>query len=106
MKRYAQIVKLRPECEQEYMRIHTEVWPEVLATIHRCNIRNYSIFLCDGLLFGYFEYHGIDFLADMAKMAEDPNTQRWWDITSPMQERLQTSGTKQWAEAKEVFHVD
>jgi uroporphyrinogen decarboxylase len=34
-------------------------------------------------LFAYFEYHGTDYAADMAKMAADPKTQEWWtDIYS------------------------
>ena len=53
--------------------------------IRECNIRNYSIFHKDGLLFAYFEYVGDDFDADMAKMAADPETQDWWDIMMPMQ---------------------
>jgi L-rhamnose mutarotase len=42
--------------------------------IRKCNIRNYSIFFKDDQLFGYFEYHGTDFGADMARMAADPKT--------------------------------
>ena len=43
--------------------------------IRKCNIRNYSIYLKDDVLFGYFEYHGTDYSGDMAKMAADPKTQ-------------------------------
>ena len=74
------VTGLKPESVEEYKRLHAAVWPEVLATITACNIRNYSIFvrtLDDGrpYLFGYFEYHGADYAADMAKMAADPATQ-------------------------------
>ena len=51
-----------------------QVWPEVLAMIQACNIRNYSIFRHGTQLFAYFEYLGEDFAADMAKMAADPKT--------------------------------
>jgi L-rhamnose mutarotase len=54
---------------EDYQKYHAAVWPEVLATIRRCNIRNYSIYLKVNLLFGYRENHGVDFAADMAKMA-------------------------------------
>ena len=34
-------------------------------------------------MFSYFEYVGEDYEADMAKMAADPATQRWWTHTHP-----------------------
>lgn len=107
MKRYGMVVGLRPEADFEYREYHAKVWPEVLATIQQCNIRNYSIFLKDGQLFSYFEYHGDDFAADMAKMAADPATQRWWAIMQPMQAPVATRRAGEWwAEMEEVFHLD
>ncbi len=109
MKRIAQIIQLKPEAIDEYKRIHAEVWPGVLATIAACHIKNYSIFLREpeNLLFAYFEYHGDDLESDMAKMAEDETTQRWWKITDPMQKPLTTAADGEWwAPAEEVFHED
>ncbi|MBN2775954.1 MAG: L-rhamnose mutarotase, partial [Prolixibacteraceae bacterium] len=74
MKRYGQIIGLKPEAYEDYKKYHAAVWPGVLKTITECNIRNYSIFHKDGLLFAYFEYIGDDYKADMAKMAADPET--------------------------------
>ena len=107
MKRYGSLIRLRPEALDEYKKYHAAVWPEVLATIQKCNIRNYSIFLKDGLLFGYFEYHGTDYEADMAKMAADPKTQEWWKIMAPMQRPLECRGQGEWwASMEEVFHLN
>ena len=108
MRRYSQLIKLRPENKEEYIRYHADVWPGVLDRIAKCNIRNYSIFLHDDLLIAYFEYHGTDYAADMALMAADAETQRWWKIMDPMQEPLpeaKAQGTH-WLEIPEVFHVD
>jgi L-rhamnose mutarotase len=92
---------------ESYKAYHAEVWPEVLAMIRECHIRNYSIFLKDNYLFGYFEYHGTDLKADFAKMAAHPKTQEWWSIMQPMQEPLPTRQEGEWwAEMEEVFHVD
>ena len=77
MKRYGMVIGLKPEGEKEYRDYHAAVWPEVLDMIRQCNIRNYSIYLKDHMLYSYFEYVGTDFEADMPKMAADPNTQRW-----------------------------
>ena len=109
MNRYGSIIGLNPERIAEYKHLHAAVWPEVLATISSCNIRNYSIFLreLENLLFSYFEYHGSDFAADMARMAADPKTQEWWKICDPCQVPLETRATSEWwVDMTEVFHCD
>jgi len=107
MQRHAQIVHLHPEAETDYKKCHQAVWPEVLRRITDCNIRNYSIFLRNGILFSYFEYIGSNFDADMAKMAADAKTQEWWAITNPMQKPLEDRGENEWwASMAEVFHLD
>ncbi len=107
MKRYSQVIQLKPEKLEEYKRLHRAVWPEVLRIIRDCHIHNYSIFLRDGLLFSYFEYHGNDFRADMAKMAADPKTREWWTLTDPCQQPVKTASPGEWwAALEEVFHTD
>ena len=107
MRRFGQIIRLKPECIEEYERLHAAVWPEVLATIHACHMHNYSIFRHGILLFAYFEYDGDDFAADMRKMAADPKTQEWWSHTDPMQEPFEERAEGDWwLNAKEVFHAD
>lgn len=107
MQRHGAVIRVRPEKLEEYKAYHVQVWPEVLAMIRQCNIRNYSIYHKDGYLFGYFEYHGNDFAADMAKMAADPTTQKWWAIMQPMQQPIETRAPGEWwAEMEEVFHTD
>jgi len=107
MKRYASTIKVSGEKIEEYKRYHAAVWPEVLVMIGQCNIRDYSIFLKDDLLFGYFEYHGLDYAADMSKMAADPKTREWWALMMPMQKPLETRAEGEWwANMEEVFHAD
>lgn len=107
MKRYGQIIGVKPEHFEEYKEYHAAVWPEVLKMISECNIRNYSIFHKDNQLFAYFEYHGTDFAADMAKMAADPTTQKWWSVMEPMQQPVSTRKEGEWwANMEEVFHLD
>jgi L-rhamnose mutarotase len=107
MQRYASVIKLRPEKEREYRVLHSAVWSAVLAQIAASNIRNYSIFLRDGLLFSYLEYHGEDFAADMARIGRDPETRRWWALTDPCQEPVDTAAPDEWwSPMEEVFHTD
>lgn len=39
-RRVAQIVKLKPECVEQYKECHRRVWPEVLKQIKHCNIED------------------------------------------------------------------
>lgn len=104
--RIAQVIRLRPEAEADYRRLHAAVWPDVLEQIRQSNLRNYSIFLRDGLLFAYFEYAGNDYPADLALMANDPRTREWWQLTDPMQQPVDTAGDGEWwAPLEEVFHT-
>ena len=107
MKRYGSVIGVRPEKLAEYKKLHAAVWPGVLKMIKQCNIENYSIYYHAGFLFSYFEYTGSDYEADMAKMAADGETQKWWDVCKPCQ--LPLDGRKEgewWAAAEEVFHCD
>ena len=105
MKRYGQIIGLKPEHYEVYKEYHSKVWQGVLDKIRECNIRNYTIFHRDGLLFAYFEYIGEDYAADMARMAADETTQKWWSIMMPMQSPLEDRKPGDWwTEMEEVFH--
>ncbi len=107
MTRYGMVIGVRPEKLEEYKKLHAAVWPDVLAMIHDCNIRNYSIYYRDGLLFSYFEYVGEDYEVDMARMAADPTTQKWWDLCMPCQAPVPTRAEGEWwAPMEEVFHTD
>ena len=107
MQRYGQVIHVKLECIDDYERLHADVWPEVLATIYACNMRNYSIFRHGTWLFAYFEYVGEDFAADMKKMAEDAATQKWWSYTDSLQEPLAGRASGEWwMTMREVFHTE
>ena len=38
-----QLGRLKSEKIEEYGALHANPWPDVLKTIHECNLRNYSI---------------------------------------------------------------
>ena len=112
VQRYGMVVGVKPEKIDYYKKLHAAAWPGVLAKIKECHIRNYSIYLREiekgqYLLFSYFEYTGTDFAADMARMAADPETQRWWKETDPCQSPVPTRLDKElWSRMYEVFHTD
>jgi L-rhamnose mutarotase len=106
------VIGVRPEKLAEYKTLHAAVWPDVLKMIQQSHIHNYSIYLREltpgqHYLFSYFEYRGSDFAADMARMAADPVTQKWWAVCMPCQEPLEHRGPGEWwAAMEEVFHLD
>ena len=112
VRRYGMVIGIKPEKIEDYKKLHAAAWPGVLAKIKDCHIRNYSIYLREVnpgqfLLFSYFEYTGTDFAADMARMAADPETRRWWKETDPCQSPIPTRAAGEfWSRMDEVFHAD
>lgn len=104
--RVGSVIRLRADKEAQYLRLHAAVWPEVLASLAAHGIRNYSIFLRDGLLFSYYDYVGADHEADLAAMAAEPRVQEWWQLTDPCQQPVATARPgEQWAPMVEVFYL-
>jgi L-rhamnose mutarotase len=109
MRRFGQVIRVRPEAEAEYRKIHVKIWPVIEEAIREAGIRNYSIYLKDGMLFAYYEYHGPDdeFEARMAKLAQVSRDSGWWDITEKMQQPLESRQPGEWwASMEEVFHQE
>ena len=109
MQRLGWIGKLKPEMVQTYIDLHANVWLPVLENIKDCHLQNYSIFhrtMATGehLLFSYMEYTGIDFAADMQRMAANPDVQRWWAECKPCFECIEDlSPGEVWAPMESVF---
>jgi L-rhamnose mutarotase len=112
VERHAWVTGLKPEKAAYYRKLHADPWPEVNATLKRCNIRNFSIFEREiggkTYLFAYLEYTGSDFAADMARMGECPHTRRWWKETDPCQSPLPDAlkAGRIWADTREIYHLD
>ena len=112
VQRYASVIGVKAEVLDKYKAMHANPWPEINAKLKQVNIQNYSIYLTqfpDGnhYLFGYFEYTGKDFDADMKRMGDDPKTKEWWSHTDPMQLPLENRDEGDWWKAmEEVYHLD
>lgn len=106
-RRFGQMIRLKPDGADAYIRHHATVGLGVLSMIMTCNIRNYSIYFKDNYLFAYFEYTGNDFVADMSKMAADLETQCWWNLVKPLMDPIETREAGEfWADMEEVFHLE
>ncbi|TDQ62070.1 L-rhamnose mutarotase [Maritalea mobilis] len=107
MERMGMVIGVWPEFIARYKELHADVWPEILQSLSDCNVTNYSIFLREpeNLLFGYWEYVGSDFAADMKKMADMPITQEWWELCIPCQKPLESKQEDEWwASMEQVFY--
>ena len=107
MQRFAAIIEIKPEKQAEYEALHANPWPEIIATLTKHHVKNYSIFIKDNLLFSYLEYHGNNYEQDMAELAKDPKTQQWWELTDPCQQPVVNAKEGEWwSPMREVFHMN
>lgn len=105
--RFAFVVDVVPELREEYLRLHAAVWPEVEAALSAHHVTNYTIFILENTLFGYYEYVGEDHEADMALVDSDPVTQDWLLRTGPCQTAFgrEARPSDGWRALDEVWHL-
>lgn len=109
VQRLGMVIGVRPERLAEYKRLHAEPWPEMDAALSAANIRNYSIYLREpeNLLFGYWEYVGTDYAADMKTLGDKAITKKWLALTDPCQMPLKTAAAGEWwSTLPEIYHLD
>ena len=104
VKRFGLVIGLRPETMAEYKRLHAG--PGVRDLLQQANISNFSIFIKqfdDGRYyeFGYYEYTGNNYEADMAWLAAQPANRAWLALCNPMQVPLE--GEISWAVMEPIF---
>ncbi len=106
MKRFGQVVKVKPEKFAEYKKLHYEIWPGIVEKTHAVNIQNYTIFERDGYMFAYFEYTGTNYEEDMKKLENDEEYLRWMSLTDACQESLdENKKFDMWVDLEEIFHM-
>ena len=109
VRRVGMVILVKPERIAEYKALHADSNPGVRKLLRKYHLRNFSIYmrqLDDGkhYLFGYYEYNGTDFEADMAKLKTEPRNKEWNSVTRSMQ--IPLKGEKSWAVMEEVYHDD
>jgi L-rhamnose mutarotase len=85
MERVAFKMKLFPGFQEEYLKRHNEIWPELVSLLKETGISEYSIFLDKETLslFGVLKISSALKLADLPK---DPVMQRWWTYMGDIME--------------------
>lgn len=106
MRRFGQMIKIKPEGLEEYKKWHANPLPGVNEIIKECNIQNYSIYSRGEYLFAYMEYVGEDYEGDMAKMSASPITQQWWDLVKPLMQPLDDRKEGEfWSDMEEIYYL-
>jgi L-rhamnose mutarotase len=100
--RSAFVLRVRPECVDEYVQAHRDVWPEMLDALKGAGIRNYTIFRAGNEMFGYFE---ADDLAEAERyLSKQEVSTRWQDAMAHLlEERVPDAGPPR---LLEVFRLD
>ncbi len=108
VKRVGMVIGIKPEKIAEYKELHADSNAGVRDLLTKYHMHNFSIYLqeIDGKYceFGYYEYTGKDFEADMAKLDAEPRNKEWLSICDPMQ--IPLKGYKSWAEMEVVYRND
>jgi L-rhamnose mutarotase len=100
------VIGIKEDKLDEYKRLHSAVWPEVLDILRKYHISNYSIFQKDELLFGYLEYSGDNLAEDFEKMGEEPVMKKWYSLCGPCQQPLSSNKEGEWwAIMDNVFYL-
>ena len=106
MKRYGMVIRIRNDRIAEYRDLHANGHPGVRDLLTKANMHNFSIFIAkfpDGnhVLFGYYEYTGSDYGADMRSLAGHQRNIDWLSMTAPMQ--IPFPGGESWTMMDQVY---
>lgn len=101
------VIGIKPDRISAYEALHAASNPGVRDLLEKYHMHNFSIFIqkLDGgqyYLFGYYEYMGTDYKADMEKLAAEPRNKKWLSMTDPMQ--IPLAGESSWKTMSEVYH--
>ena len=107
VQRIGMVIGIRPDRTSAYETVHAASNPGVRDLLTKYHMHNFSIFIQKVeedryYLFGYYEYTGNDYEADMEKLAAEPRNREWLLMTDPMQIPLQ--GERSWSIMREVYH--
>jgi len=104
MRRVAFTMRLKKGYEEEYLRRHDAIWPELAEELRRAGIRDYSIFLdtATGLLFAVQKLTADNSADDLPAK---PVMKKWWDFMADIMD-VNPDNSPACIPLEEVFHLD
>ena len=104
MERYAWRASVKPGKQAEYLERHNQIWPQMKAVWKEAGIVNYSIWLADGEVFGYYECEkGAAYAAKV--QSESPVVDRWNEYMKDVMEMEKDEKTGAQPLLQEVFYL-
>ncbi|MDA2928059.1 L-rhamnose mutarotase [Acidobacteria bacterium AH-259-G07] len=104
-KRVAYLLRIREGKEDEYVKAHKNVWPELIEHLQAVGFHNYSIFKRGLNLFVYVEVE--DFEKSLNDLIRHPIYEKWAEEMGPIMERHpDCHPDEMFPLLEEVFHVD
>jgi L-rhamnose mutarotase len=105
--RIGMLIGIKPDRITAYEALHAASNQGVRDLLDKYHMHNFSIYIQkmdDGqyYLFGYYEYTGNNYKADMDTMAKEPRNIQWLSKTDAMQ--IPLTGQKSWTKMQEIFH--
>lgn len=104
MKRFAFKMKMTPGMKEEYIKRHSQIWPEITELIKKSGVSDYSIFLDEStnILFAVQKLKG-----DLSSQDLGFNEiqQKWWDYMADIME-TNPDNSPVTVPLTEVFHID
>jgi len=105
VKRVGMVIGVHEDKIAKYKQLHADSNPGVRDLLSKYHMQNFSIYLqrIDGKYyeFGYYEYTGKNYEADMAQMGREPRTIEWLKVCDPLQKPL--PGSKSWTKMERVY---
>ena len=104
LEKYAWRGKIAEGKYNEYVKRHSEIWPEMVETLKNAGICNYTIWTCGNEVFGYYECKsGIEYAATVQK--ESPIVRKWDEYMKDIliMEKDPITGVQQ--SLKKVFEI-
>ena len=84
MQRVAFVMHVKEGQEEEYIRRHRDVWPQVLADLEKAGVGQMNIFMAGRQLFLHME---VDDYAEAARiLGASPESVRWEQYMEPIME--------------------
>ena len=107
VQRIGMVIGIHPDRISAYEALHASSNAGVRDLLNKYHIHNFSIFIHPlnndkYYLFGYYEYTGNNYRADMEKLGAEPRNQEWLSTTDRMQIPLQDE--RSWSVMREVYY--
>jgi L-rhamnose mutarotase len=101
------VIGVRSDQIRAYEALHASFNSGVRDLLTKYHMHNFSIFLEEleddrYYLFGYYEYTGNNYRADMKRLAAEPRNLEWLSMTGPTQ--IPLPGEISWSNMREVYY--